>query len=82
MAESIRNTFFYVDGIPAAARHDWIRAALMCDPRGHDVGSILYPPTTLDGDAGVLFIEVSGCLPIRWHRTIGHRLHGAGAGRR
>jgi 4-hydroxyproline epimerase len=29
------------------ANHDWIRKALMFEPRGHDVmsGSILYPPT-------------------------------------
>ena len=55
------------------ARHDWIRTALMFEPRGHDVmsGSILYPPTTPDGDAGVLFIEVSGCLPLCGHGTIG-----------
>ncbi len=53
--------------------HDWIRTALMFEPRGHDVmsGSILYPPTTPDGDVGVLFIEVSGCLPMCGHGTIG-----------
>ena len=45
----------------------------MFEPRGHDVmsGSILYPPTTPDGDVGVLFIEVSGCLPMCGHGTIG-----------
>ena len=55
------------------AHWDWIRTALMFEPRGHDVmsGSILYPPTTPDGDAGVLFIEVSGCLPMCGHGTIG-----------
>jgi 4-hydroxyproline epimerase len=55
------------------ARHDWVRTALMFEPRGHDVmsGSILYPPTTPDGDVGVLFIEVSGCLPMCGHGTIG-----------
>ena len=55
------------------ARFDWIRTALMFEPRGHDVmsGSILYPPTTPDGDVGVLFIEVSGCLPMCGHGTIG-----------
>jgi 4-hydroxyproline epimerase len=52
---------------------DWIRTALMFEPRGHDVmsGSILYPPTTADGDVSVLFIEVSGCLPMCGHGTIG-----------
>lgn len=55
------------------ARFDWIRTALMFEPRGHDMmsGSIVYPPTTSDGDLGVLFIEVSGCLPMCGHGTIG-----------
>ncbi len=55
------------------AEHDWIRTGLMFEPRGHEVmsGSILYPPTRDDCDAGVLFIEVSGCLPMCGHGTIG-----------
>ena len=55
------------------ANHDWVRRALMFEPRGHDVmsGSILYPPTRDDCDAGVLFIETSGCLPMCGHGTIG-----------
>ena len=55
------------------ANHDWIRKALMFEPRGHDVmsGSILYPPTRADCDVGILFIEVSGCLPMCGHGTIG-----------
>jgi 4-hydroxyproline epimerase len=55
------------------ARFDWIRRALMFEPRGHDVmsGSMLYPPTRADCDAGILFIEVSGCLPMCGHGTIG-----------
>jgi len=55
------------------ANHDWIRRALMFEPRGHAVmsGSILYPPTRADCDLGVLFIEVSGCLPMCGHGTIG-----------
>ena len=53
--------------------HDWVRRALMFEPRGHDVmsGSILYPPSRDDCDVGVLFIEVSGCLPMCGHGTIG-----------
>ena len=52
---------------------DWVRTALMFEPRGHDVmsGSILYPPTRPDCDLGILFIEVSGCLPMCGHGTIG-----------
>ncbi|MFO1036022.1 MAG: 4-hydroxyproline epimerase [Geminicoccaceae bacterium] len=55
------------------AHHDWVRTSLMFEPRGHEVmsGSILYPPTTPDGDIGVLFIETSGCLPMCGHGTIG-----------
>ncbi|MGI9420455.1 MAG: 4-hydroxyproline epimerase [Geminicoccaceae bacterium] len=55
------------------ARFDWIRTALMFEPRGHDVmsGSILYPPCREDCDLGVLYIEVSGCLPMCGHGTIG-----------
>jgi proline racemase len=53
--------------------HDWVRRALMFEPRGHDCmsGSILYPSTRDDCDIGVLFIEVSGCLPMCGHGTIG-----------
>jgi 4-hydroxyproline epimerase len=53
--------------------HDWVRRALMFEPRGHDVmsGTILYPSTRDDCDIGVLFIEVSGCLPMCGHGTIG-----------
>jgi 4-hydroxyproline epimerase len=52
---------------------DWIRKGLMFEPRGHDMmsGSILYPPFDPLNDAGVLFIETSGCLPMCGHGTIG-----------
>lgn len=55
------------------ARFDWIRRALMFEPRGHDVmsGAILYPPLRADCDAEILFIEVSGALPMCGHGTIG-----------
>ncbi|MCO6055266.1 4-hydroxyproline epimerase [Pseudomonas sp. MOB-449] len=53
--------------------HDWIRKALMFEPRGHDVmsGAMIYPSTRSDCDFGVLFIEVSGCLPMCGAGTIG-----------
>ncbi len=52
---------------------DDIRQLLMNEPRGHSAmsGAILQPPTTKDADWGVLFIEVSGCLPMCGHGTIG-----------
>lgn len=55
------------------ARFDWIRRALMFEPRGHDLmsGAILYPPTRADCDMALLFIEVTGCLPMCGHGTIG-----------
>jgi len=55
------------------AEYDWIRTALMFEPRGHAMmsGSILYPTSRPDCDIGVLFIETSGCLPMCGHGTIG-----------
>jgi 4-hydroxyproline epimerase len=67
-------------GVPMAEKrqifmrdHDWVRRALMFEPRGHDVmsGSILYPSSREDCDLGVLYIEVTGCLPMCGHGTIG-----------
>lgn len=53
--------------------HDWIRQALMFEPRGHDLmsGSFIYPPCSDNSDASILFIETSGCLPMCGHGTIG-----------
>jgi proline racemase len=52
---------------------DDLRLLLMREPRGHSAmsGAILQPPTREDADWGVLFIEVSGCLPMCGHGTIG-----------
>jgi proline racemase len=52
---------------------DHLRTLLMYEPRGHSAmsGAILQPPTRPDADYGVLFIEVSGCLPMCGHGTIG-----------
>jgi proline racemase len=52
---------------------DDLRLLLMREPRGHGAmsGSILQPPTRPDADWGVLFIEVSGCLPMCGHGTMG-----------
>ena len=72
-----------VDAIPGATmlerklhferEMDDLRLLLMREPRGHAAmsGAILQPPTREDADWGVLFIEVSGCLPMCGHGTIG-----------
>ena len=67
-------------GASMAERRQWfiensdeLRTFLMCEPRGHASmsGSILQPPTRPDADFGVLFIEVSGLLPMCGHGAIG-----------
>jgi proline racemase len=52
---------------------DDLRLLLMREPRGHGAmsGAILQPATRADADWGVLFIEVSGLLPMCGHGTIG-----------
>ena len=52
---------------------DHLRTWLMYEPRGHAAmsGAILQPPTRPDADWGVVYIEVSGCLPMCGHGTIG-----------
>ncbi len=72
-----------VEALPGATmfeRRQWfidnsdeLRTLLMYEPRGHASmsGAILQPPTRPDADWGVLYIEVSGCLPMCGHGTIG-----------
>ena len=52
---------------------DGLRKLLMQEPRGHASmsGAILQPSTREDADFGVLYIEVSGLLPMCGHGTIG-----------
>jgi len=52
---------------------DHLRTLLMYEPHGHAAmsGAILQPPTVEGADFGVIFIEVSGCLPMCGHGTIG-----------
>jgi proline racemase len=55
-------------------RHmDDLRLLLMREPRGHAAmsGAILQPALRPDADWGVVFIEVSGCLPMCGHGTMG-----------
>ncbi|PMQ18900.1 proline racemase family protein [Glutamicibacter arilaitensis] len=69
-----------IPGKTMAARRLWfmensdhIRKLLMNEPRGHAAmsGAILQPPIRDDADYGVLYIEVSGLLPMCGHGTIG-----------
>jgi len=69
-----------IPGSTMAERRQWfidndddVRTLLMYEPRGHASmsGAILQPPTRPDADFGVLFIEVSGLLPMCGHGTIG-----------
>ena len=55
------------------AHLDDLRLLLMREPRGHSAmsGAFLQPPTRSDADWGVLFVEVSGLLPMCGHGTIG-----------
>lgn len=55
------------------AKMDHLRTLLMGEPRGHAAmsGAILQPSTRPDCDWGVVYIEVSGCLPMCGHGTIG-----------
>lgn len=52
---------------------DHLRQFLVNEPRGHAAmsGAILVPSTRDDADWAVLYVEVSGCLPMCGHGTIG-----------
>jgi proline racemase len=54
-------------------RFDDFRKLLVNEPRGHAAmsGAILLTPTLQEADFGVLYFEVSGCLPMCIHGTIG-----------
>jgi proline racemase len=52
---------------------DWVRTALMFEPRGHSgmAGAILTKPTNPEADIGVIFLESYGFAPMCGHGTIG-----------
>jgi proline racemase len=67
-------------GRTMAERRQWLidhgddlRTMLMYEPRGHSAmsGAILQPPIRDDADFGVVYIEVTGCLPMCGHGTMG-----------
>lgn len=55
------------------ANHDWIRTALVLEPRGGNLTScaVLVPPSHADADIGIFFMEPMGYLPMCGSDTIG-----------
>jgi proline racemase len=69
-----------LDGATMAARrddllrrHDPLRQAVICEPRGHDavVGAVLTPPVDPGSAAGVVFFNNTGALGMCGHGLIG-----------
>lgn len=67
-------------GASVAAKREWLvahadhlRTLLMYEPRGHAgmSGSVIVEPCDPRADVGVVFMEVSGWLPMCGHGTIG-----------
>ncbi|TDV56051.1 proline racemase family protein [Actinophytocola oryzae] len=57
----------------AVEHRDDLRALLVREPRGHAAmcAALLQPPARPDADAGVLYLEHAGWLPLCGHGTIG-----------
>ncbi|MBI5864244.1 MAG: proline racemase family protein [Planctomycetes bacterium] len=55
------------------AHHDWVRRAVVNEPRGSDVfvGALLCPPSNPTAAAGVIFFNNVGYLGMCGHGTIG-----------
>ncbi len=69
-----------LDGATMAARrddllrrHDRLRQAVVCEPRGHEamVGGLLTPPVDPESAAGVIFFNNTGALGMCGHGLIG-----------
>lgn len=56
-----------------ASNLDYLRTALLLEPRGHSdmFGAIITSPTTPDADFGVIFMESGGYVNMCGHGTIG-----------
>jgi 4-hydroxyproline epimerase len=52
---------------------DWLRRALVCEPRGSDVlvGALLVAPDSAESAAGVIFFNNAGVLGMCGHGTMG-----------
>lgn len=55
------------------ARYDFLRTALMLEPRGHRdmFGAVLTEPVHPEADTGVIFMDSGGCLNMCGHGSIG-----------
>src|SRR5215470_15736402 len=56
-----------------AKKHDWLRSAIVNEPRGSDVlvGALLVPPVDPSCVAGVIFFNNVGVIGMCGHGTIG-----------
>lgn len=54
-------------------RWDWLRTAVMLEPRGHRdmFGALLTEPVHPEADFGVIFLDSGGCLNMCGHGSIG-----------
>ena len=62
------------DKMAYAGEHlDWLRTAVMMEPRGHSnmSGTIWVEPCHPEADMGILFIDAGGHMPMCGHSTIG-----------
>jgi len=52
---------------------DWLRTALLLEPRGHDsqFGAAVLPPTQKDSDYALIFMDTAGYLDMCCHATLG-----------
>lgn len=66
----------------AQTHHDWLRTAVMWEPRGHAdmYGCIPTEPVTPDGDLGVLFLHNEGFSTMCGHGIIGLTVVGLDTG--
>jgi trans-L-3-hydroxyproline dehydratase len=66
----------------AQTHYDWLRTAVMWEPRGHAdmYGCILTDPVTPDGDLGVLFLHNEGFSTMCGHGIIGLTVVGLDTG--
>jgi len=66
----------------AQTHYDWLRTAVMWEPRGHAdmYGCILTEPVTPDGDLGVLFLHNEGFSAMCGHGIIGLTVVGLDTG--